>query len=248
MIGADWVTQLARAAARFALPSVCLACRMEPVEELLRGGVCRACWRALPRPDGARCVRCAESLPGSPPEAVCGRCRLDPPAFERLEAAAPYLGASRRVLLAFKFEGADFLGPRIADVLAARLAPPEVDEVAAVPATARARRGRGYHPATVLGAAVARRLGRHFAAERLVKVRDTEIQSRVRAADRARNVRRAFAVSGAAPERILLVDDVATSGATARECAARLVRAGARRVVVWCFARASRADIEAEIA
>jgi predicted amidophosphoribosyltransferase len=218
------------------------------VEELLRGGVCRGCWSALPLPEDPRCRRCAESLPGSLPGALCGRCRLDPPAFERLEAAAPYLGAARHVLLAFKFEGADFLGRRIADVMAERLEPPEADEVAAVPATPRARRTRGYHPAAVLGAAVARRLGRPFAPDRLRKVRDTEIQSRVRAAERAGNVRRAFAVSGAPPERILLVDDVATSGATARECAERLVRAGARRVVVWCFARASRADIETETA
>jgi orotate phosphoribosyltransferase len=43
---------------------------------------------------------------------------------------------------------------------------------------------------------------------------------------------------------VLLVDDVATSGHTARECARRLVEAGARRVEVWCFARASRADVE----
>jgi predicted amidophosphoribosyltransferase len=49
-------------------------------------------------------------------------------------------------------------------------------------------------------------------------------------------------VDGIAAARVLLVDDVATSGATARECAARLRASGAERVVVWCFARASRTD------
>jgi predicted amidophosphoribosyltransferase len=46
---------------------------------------------------------------------------------------------------------------------------------------------------------------------------------------------------------VLLIDDVATSGATARECARRLVDAGAERVTVWCFARASRADAQPEV-
>jgi predicted amidophosphoribosyltransferase len=126
-----------------------------------------------------------------------------------------------------------------------RLDAPEVDEVVAVPATRRARRARGYHPAAVLAAEVARRLDRPFSADRLRKVRDTEKQSRVRAAGRAANVRRAFVVEGAPPPRVLLVDDVATSGATARECAARLAAAGAERVRVWCFARASRTDLAA---
>jgi predicted amidophosphoribosyltransferase len=60
-------------------------------------------------------------------------------------------------------------------------------------------------------------------------------------------VRRAFRVEGRPAGRVLLVDDVATSGATARECARRLVQAGARSVTVWCFARASRADMAREL-
>ena len=124
-----------------------------------------------------------------------------------------------------------------------RLVPPDVDEVVAVPATARARRARGYHPAAVLAAQIARRLGRPFAPGRVRKVRETEKQSRVRAAGRAANVHRAFAVEGSPRGHVLLVDDVATSGATARECAERLAAAGAESVTVWCFARASRADL-----
>jgi len=210
----------------------------------LLGGVCGECWRALPPPESRRCGRCAETLPGA--ASLCGRCLLDPPAFTSLRAAAPYTGSARQILLAFKFEGADFLGARMAEAMIRRLDAPDVLEVAAVPATPRARRTRGYHPATVLAAALARRLALPFAPDRLVKVRDTEIQSRVPAARRASNVRRAFAVRGTPAPRVLLVDDVATSGATARECAARLAAAGAQTVVVWCFARASRADLALE--
>ena len=222
---------------------------MREVEELRRGGVCSPCWSTLPPRDAERCGRCDETLPGrADAGGLCGRCLLDPPAFARLEGAAPYRGPARAILLAFKFEGADFLGARLAETMTGRLVPPDVDEVVAVPATARARRARGYHPAAVLGAEVARRLRRHFAPDRLRKVRETEKQSRVRAAGRAANVRRAFAVEGSPRGHVLLVDDVATSGATARECAARLAAAGAEGVTVWCFARASRADLAAELA
>jgi ComF family protein len=241
------LTGLARSAARFLLPSVCLACRRQEVEDFFRGGVCATCWRALPDPEPVRCRRCDEPLPGAAEAELCGRCLLQPPAFESLRAAAPYRGPARNILLAFKFEGADYLGARIAEAMAARLATPDALEVAAVPATARARRARGYHPAAVLARAVARRLGLPFSPDRLVKVRDTERQSRVPAARRASNVRRAFGVAGTPAQRVLLVDDVATSGATARECAARLVASGARSVAVWCFARATRDLFDQEV-
>lgn len=267
---------LARRAADFLFPSRCLACRARPVERPWRGGVCDACWSALPEPDAERCAACDETIPGartlsgplpdptdergnaasehSPSkrkgpgsDRLCGRCLLAPPAFETLRAAAPYRGSARRILLAFKFEGADFLAERIAAAMLARLPAPGSDEVAAVPATARRRRERGYHPAALLGAAVARRLGLPFRDERLVKVRETERQSRVPAGRRAANVRRAFAVEGRPPARVLLVDDVATSGSTARECAARLKAAGTSTVEVWCFARATRVEIGTEV-
>jgi len=233
---------LARRAARFVFPSRCLACGTAPVEALGQGGVCDACWRRLPELASPRCRDCDEPLPGGEPDARCGRCLLDPPAFDALRAAAPYGGSARGILLAFKFRGADYLAGRLATAMTTRLAAPEVDEVVAVPATARSRRERGYHPAALLAASVARRLGLPHRRGLLRKVRETERQSRLPLDRRAGNVRRAFAIAGTPAAGVLLVDDVATSGATARECAARLRAAGAERVFVWCFARASRTD------
>jgi predicted amidophosphoribosyltransferase len=234
---------LARAAARFVFPSECLACGTREAHDFFRGGVCAPCWDALPSPEPERCARCDETLPGGGGAEECGRCILDPPPFATLRAAAPYRGPARDILLAFKFRGADYLAPRMADAMRRRLQlPSEADEVAAVPSTPRARRARGYHPAEALAAAVARGLGVAFARGRLVKTRDTEVQSRLALSERARNVRRAYAVRGRPARRVLLVDDVATSGATARECARRLADAGAESVFVWCFARASRVE------
>ncbi len=119
--------------------------------------------------------------------------------------------------------------------------------VAAVPATARARRARGYHPAAVLAAAVAEGLGLPLRRGLLHKVRETQVQSRVPASRRGANVRGAFRVPAPPGPGVLLVDDVATSGATARECARRLADAGARTITVWCFARASRLDVDPDV-
>lgn len=157
-----------------------------------------------------------------------------------MAAAAAYRGTARQILIAFKFGGADFLGPRLADRMVERIGGDRAfDEVTAVPATRRSRLFAD-HAAERLGAAVAERLDARFSGERLEKRRATERQSELPASRRAANVRGAFRGRPGAPRRVLLVDDVATSGATARECAAALLEAGAEDVEVWCFARASR--------
>lgn len=180
---------------------------------------------------------------------MCGRCRIEPPPFRALRAAAPYRGSARSILIAFKFRGADYLAPRLADVAVRRIAGDRgeacrAELATAVPATRRGRRARGYHPAELFGEAVALRVGIRFDARAVEKVRETPRQSGLPLARRRRNVARAFRARSCAPLRVLLVDDVTTSGWTARSCAAALVAAGAAEVDVWSFARASRDDVD----
>lgn len=239
------LNRIARSIGAFLFPSRCVACGEEPVESFFRGGVCAICWGSLPHTKPESCEICGQEMGEVEPEEAakkCGRCLLDAPSFRRLAAAAPYRGSARSILLAFKFRGADYLAPHLAKVLVSRLRWEEpVDEITAVPATPRSRR-RQDHAAEILAAAVARELGVPFSARRLVKVRATRRQSALPASERPGNVRGAFRARAGAPERVLLVDDVATSGSTARECALALTRAGAGTVEVWCFARASRDD------
>ncbi|MCA1582752.1 MAG: ComF family protein [Acidobacteria bacterium] len=231
--------ELLRAAAALLFPSLCLSCGVHPVEEIRTGGVCDTCWKALPEPEPG-CLRCGDPLPALDAE-VCGRCTIDPPAFRRLRAAAPYRGVAREVLIAFKFRGAAFLAPHLARRMRPRHGEERFDEVVPVPATGLSRLRRD-HPAELLAHSVATLIGAPLRARRLTKVRATSRQSGLSAQQRAPNVRGAFAARGPVPPRILLVDDVATSGATARECARALIAAGARDVDVWCFARATRED------
>jgi len=159
----------------------------------------------------------------------------------------PYRGAARPILIAFKFRGAAFLAPHLARIMVERLGGEDAGylEVVPVPAT-RGSRLRADHAADLLARAVAERLGAPLALRRLRKVRRTERQSALAGDRRRANVRGAFEAAAGTPKRVLLVDDVATSGSTARECASALRRAGARDVDVWCFARATRDDDIAE--
>ena len=239
-VSASGFSRGAALAARFLFPSRCLACRRRDVEKLWRGGVCAACWNGLESPASRRCSICDEPVEDEA-ASPCGRCRIRPPDFESLRAAAPYRGTARQILLAFKFRGADYLARHLAARMCERLpAPDGIAEVACVPAAGRWR--SGDHAAELLAAAVASRLDRPFAPRRLVKTRRTERQSRLVLSAREGNVRGAFRVRTPCPANVLLVDDVATSGATARECARRLAGSGARRILVWCFARASREE------
>jgi predicted amidophosphoribosyltransferase len=206
-----------------------------------RGGVCEACWDAILRPAGPRCSVCDLPLPAGSAEGweapVCGRCLEDPPAFDTLRCPAVYDGPAREILKAFKYEGVDYLAPLLAERMAGAAAAAAGAVVVAVPATRRERRGRGYFPAAELAGEVARASGRRLDARLLEKTRDTERQAGLPLSRRAGNVRGAFRARASA-EAVLLVDDVATSGATLSACARELKRRGAERVDAVAFARA----------
>ena len=231
---------LARSAGRFFFPSLCLCCgRAAP--RSLQGGVCAACWMLAAPSAGPRCDRCGQHVVWADP-GRCGRCLLFPPEFRTLQALTSYRATARAILLAFKFRGADYLAPHLARRMAAGLELPDgIDEVVPVPAVARQRLRRD-HAAELLAAAVASELAIPLASNRVVKVRTTLRQSSLPLARRAENVRGAFQARRPVPRRILLVDDVATSCATARACARELLRGGAATVDVWCYARATRED------
>lgn len=217
------------------IPSSCAACGA-PRRGLGGGGLCRSCWGALPLLDAdAACRACA--LPDAAP--VCRACAAAPPPVSRTAAVARYEGVARRLVHALKFRGHDILvapaGERMAE--AARRLGAGFDAVVPVPSTARRNRDRGYDPGGLLAEEVSRRLRVPFR-RLLARVRDAAPQSTVPAAERRRNVRGAFRASGGARGgRLLLVDDVLTTGATAFEAASTLRAAGAAAVDLLVLAR-----------
>lgn len=220
------------------------------IVDLLLPSRCAAC--RGPAPDAGLCRSCEQSLVEAPPGcAVCGlglglaaevlavkprrcpRCREKPPPFARARAAYMHGGALADALHRFKYAPA----PQLARPLGVLLAPAAdgalADVVAPVPLHPRRLRERGFDQAYLLAKAVARRLGLPLEGRLARRVRATRPQVGLDRLAREANVRGAFWAGPAARGlRVLLVDDVFTTGATAAACAAALKEAGARRVEV----------------
>jgi ComF family protein len=147
-------------------------------------------------------------------------------------ALGPYQGPLKAAIHALKFKGARAVGRRLGLLLAAYSA--RCDVVVPVPLHAKRFRERGYNQAAIIAAAVARSHGVPCADAAVARVRATAQQSALPAAARGANVAGAFvpgaAARHAAGARVLLIDDVATTGATSAACAAALTQAGAREV------------------
>lgn len=224
-------------ALRVILPPRCLLCGGRGANS---GDLCEGCARDFPRNDVC-CPRCA--LPLKTPAPLCGECLDREPPFA--SAWAPFRYAHPLDLLEarFKFRGDLAAGRVLADLMIERAvddAPARPDLIVAVPLHVSRLRERGYNQAFELAKPVAGALGVPIARDGLARIRATPAQTGLDAAARRRNLRGAFAVPRGAslPKHIALFDDVVTTGATVRECARVLRRAGVERIDVWALARA----------
>ena len=222
-------------------PSQCEVCR-----RWADAALCVDCVARFAAPV-ARCRRCGLRLGSA--AAVCGECLRRPPPFDATVCVADYAFPWQRVITDFKFNGR----PELAAALATRLiaavhaatraaALPRADIVLPVPLAPRRLAERGYNQAWELARRASRGLGLPARHDLLLRTLDTAHQADLDRAERQRNLRTAFMVdprwravlNGRA---VALVDDVMTTGATVREAAAQLLRAGAASVQVWVLAR-----------
>jgi ComF family protein len=180
----------------------------------------------------------------------CTNCRTSPPHFTRARAVVRYRHDAAdderevvpSIIRRHKYGLDQSLAHALAECLGDQLplGDADYDVVIPVPLHRERLRWRGFNQAAMLAVAVARRLGRPLDLSTLVRVRPTPPQTMQNRAERSKNLRRAFAVkrpTQVASRRILLIDDVMTTGATADECARTLIAAGARRVDVLTLAR-----------
>ncbi len=191
-----------------------------------------------------RCERCALRLPSA--SALCGPCLRQPPPQQRTLCAADYGFPWDRLIADFKFHGRADLAPALAQLLAQAVAAapsaPPPDLVLPVPLAPRRLAERGYNQAWELARRVARRQGLAARADVLTRPVETAHQADLPRTARLANLRAAFVVEARRQpllrgRRLALVDDVLTTGATAREAVATLLRAGAAAVDVWVLAR-----------
>jgi len=232
-------------AAVWVFPSRCFSCE-GPLPRIHLLGACMPCWSLLYGGPRSRCSRCAVPLPenadaAGPASGCCARCAIRPLPFERAVAAVDYSATARRFLLRAKNgHRAEVLRP-LAEQLAAAVCLSHlgdgIDGVVPVPSSLLSRWRRGFNPARELAHGLARSAGLPLFDGVLRKrgfggpaVKGLKAPARwVRA---GRSIAACRMIPGA---RILLVDDVLTTGATAAACSRALRTAGAAeiRVAVW---------------
>jgi ComF family protein len=211
------------------------------------GLLCADCFRRTGFITEPFCIRCgvpfaAAGLGGA--EHLCPACRAAPPVFHQARGALRYDAQGRRLILPFKHadrtEMASMLAPHMARAGAALLR--EADVLVPVPLHRMRLFRRRYNQAALLAKAVGRIAGRPCLLDALMRRRATASLGEKSAAERAIEVADAFAVrpsraGSLAGKRVLLIDDVMTSGATANACAVALLAAGAVMVDVLVAAR-----------
>jgi ComF family protein len=230
----------------FALPPRCPGCGSITGEP---HRFCLDCWDSLAFLTEPCCSRCGLpfAYPGSS-AAICGRCLADPPPFDRLRAAVAYGEVSRHVALKLKYSGRPGLAETLAHFMVRHVSAERCDPLL-VPVPLHRWRiwKRGYNQAALIASALSRRTAIRAELDLLKRNRATPPLRGLGRRERALAVRGAFEVPKRAKERlagrrILLVDDVYTSGATAAACARALKRAGAVSVDVLCWARVVPVD------
>jgi competence protein ComFC len=186
------------------------------------------------------CLICGQGLDNS---GTCRNCRQNPPGFTAMRSWAYFFGPLRNAMHRLKYKRDVALGDALAQPLIRLLASTgwTIDFVTAVPAGVARRAERGYNQAALLAKPIALSQGTPLKLEALCKSRETRSQVGLNALERLRNVENAFqADPGCAQgKRFLLVDDIATSGATVMACARALTQAGAQQVFVLTLARAA---------
>ncbi|NYZ16303.1 ComF family protein [Azospirillum sp. RWY-5-1] len=227
------------------LPPRCLSCG-EPVDR--QGGLCARCWSGLVFVEAPHCACCGLPFP-YPVEGEnrCGACLREAPPYGRARSVLVYDDASRPLILAFKHadrtHAAAAFGTWLARAGAGVLE--GADLLVPVPLHRWRLFRRRYNQAALLALAVGRAAGLRVVPDLLVRRRQTPTQGGLDRDGRRRNVAGAFALgrgraAAVAGRRVVLVDDVLTTGATVSECARVLLRAGAAGVDVLTLARVVR--------
>ncbi|MDR1798057.1 MAG: ComF family protein [Clostridiales Family XIII bacterium] len=225
----------------------CIACG-RPLSNNKNALLCEACLDEVPWVGGRLCAKCGKPLAEENTKALCRDCAGTEHLYRRGFACARYAGLGADLVRDMKYRGKAWYAEGLSAFMARRylaLADPEsgelpdYDYVVPAPMARRKRERRGYDQAVLLARGLAGRIHVPCSPGALVRSGETQVMSSLGRDARLRNLSgaiRAAEGSGVAGKRILLVDDVYTTGATADACAGALRAAGAEAVDIFTFA------------
>ncbi|KWV53080.1 competence protein ComF [Bradyrhizobium macuxiense] len=233
--------QTARLVLDIALPTLCVSCR-EPVAG---EGVCAECWAKLSFIAQPYCPRLGIPFVYDPgPDLLSMEAIANPPAYSRARAAVRYDDVARTLVHALKYQDRTDLAPTMGRWMARAGKELLANADILVPVPLHWQRGwsRRYNQSAALAKVISRQSGVRMASGALRRVRATEQQIGLSRAQRASNVQGAFKVADERKadvqgRRVILIDDVLTSGSTVTACTRALLRAKAAQVDVLVFAR-----------
>lgn len=242
----DNVKQLFHALLDVILPPICHICHsVIPNAGILH--ICPTCHDRIPLVSSPLCPLCGIPFIGTGGDHHCGSCAVHPPHFDSARAHFLYEGPIRDLIHAFKYNRNTHLRFPLALLALEGISGVQADHnpnlIVPVPLHRSRLRQRGFNQAVLLGRVLSHRLALPLMPDALVRTRATEPQIELSAAERRVNVRGAFSVKGVdriAGKRILLLDDVMTTGSTMDECAKELKSGGAAAVIAITIARTAR--------
>ena len=201
--------------------------------------ICPACWESIKLLSGQiTCISCGKLIERG---SLCTDCQTNPPIFDQLKSWALYEGAVRSMVTGIKFERKLGLIPYLIEPLAEAISTwePNVDWITAVPLGRRRQHERGYNQSALIAEKVAGKLKISYSNELLFRVRETHTQVGLNADERRQNMVDAFTAepSFCRGKSVLLIDDIATTGATLNACAKALRAAGAEEIFCFTVAR-----------
>lgn len=216
----------------YPMDCTCDVCGEELVADT-RYRLCSDCIAKLPFANGHRCLCCG--VPLADESDYCNRCQYERGAFVKNRSPLVYEGETRKIIYSLKFGNKKYLAQTLGALMADEFLKDnmEADIIVYVPMTEAEEKKRGFNQSELLAEEVGKRLN-IAVLPALVKIKETKAQKELGGKERAQNLEGAFACvfEQVKNRKILLIDDIFTTGATANECAKVLLKAKAREVNV----------------
>lgn len=245
----QWLMEASSAVVSVFFPSECRICK-QLLTSASRIPICEGCLISFEAPAGRKCEVCGQAIGWAIPEGerlLCYACRQNTYAFQCARSYGIYEGSLVSAILLLKWERIDplgrWFGERLATLVRQEGELLTADVVVPVPLHHERERQRGYNQAGLISKPLAKALGLPHRAVLLMRTRPRPNKQLLSSKERWESVRGAFATRSGSQvdrKRVLLVDDVMTTGATLDACARVLLQSGARSVLGLTVARAAR--------